>query len=100
MLPLTTAGFLQYSVNDTGAITPDELSRALVNGDWSGKPPSLVPFIPPELTPSSAAFDRDTVKMLMGLFDVRQPLIGRLKLDFDLHHIVVLDRSLGNDWLP
>ncbi|KAG8903677.1 hypothetical protein FRB99_002868 [Tulasnella sp. 403] len=42
----------------SGAITPDELSRALVNGDWS-------------------PFDRDTVRMLMGLFDTdRSGTIG------------------------
>ncbi|KAG8881128.1 hypothetical protein FRB98_004535 [Tulasnella sp. 332] len=41
-----------------GAITPDELSRALVNGNW---------------TP----FDLDTVRMLMGLFDTdRSGTIG------------------------
>ncbi|KAG8937903.1 hypothetical protein FRC00_010618 [Tulasnella sp. 408] len=36
------------SVDEDG---PDELSKALVNGDWT-------------------AFDKDTVRMLMGLFDI------------------------------
>ncbi|KAG8972044.1 hypothetical protein FRC05_010457 [Tulasnella sp. 425] len=44
------SGLISRALTMMGAITPDELSKALVNGDW---------------TP----FDRDTVRMLMGLFD-------------------------------
>ncbi|KAG8987755.1 hypothetical protein FRB94_002366 [Tulasnella sp. JGI-2019a] len=50
--------FQSVDEDHSGAITPDELSRALVNGNW---------------TP----FDLDTVRMLMGLFDTdRSGTIG------------------------
>ncbi|KIO27132.1 hypothetical protein M407DRAFT_194720 [Tulasnella calospora MUT 4182] len=44
------AYFQSVDEDGSGAISPDELSKALVNGDWT-------------------SFDRDTVRMLMGLFD-------------------------------
>jgi len=56
--PQLWAWFQSVDDDSSGAITPDELSRALVNGDWS-------------------PFDKDTVKMLMGLFDTdRSGTIG------------------------
>jgi len=56
--PQLWSWFLSVDEDHSGAISPDELSKALVNGNW---------------TP----FDMDTVRMLMGLFDTdRSGTIG------------------------
>ena len=59
--------FQSVDTDYSGSITAEELRRALVNGDWSCE--LLTPRGPSsDLTRHFAAFDIDTVKMLMGIF--------------------------------